>query len=55
MLDFVRTSIPFLILFPDSQKGAGGLVCEGYAVPGALESNCVQEKGGYLGSFRKYL
>ena len=42
MSDFVRTPVPSLILFLDSRKDVGGLVCEGYAVLGALKSNCVE-------------
>ena len=32
-----------------------GLASERYATLGTLESNCVKEKGGRLGSFRKHL
>ena len=47
--------VPLFILFSGSQKCVGGLICEGYAVLGTLRSNCVEEKGGCLGSFTKYL
>ena len=55
MSAFVLTPVPLFILFPSFRKGVGGLVCEGYAVLKTHESNCVEEKGGHIGIFRKYL
>ena len=43
------------VLFCDSWKCAGGLVIERHTVLGTLKSNCVEERGELLKSFRRDL
>ena len=45
----MRTPVSLFVLFPDSQKDVGGLVCEGYIGLGTLKSTCVEKKGVVMG------
>ena len=53
--DLPDASFPLFVLFCNPLKGTGGLVIDRHAALGTLESSCVEERGGYLGNFRRDL
>ena len=46
---------PLFVSFYDSLKGIYGSIIEHHVVMGTLKSNCVEERRGRLGSFRRFL